>query len=144
MALPRRALEDLRRRSEEPRVRIVATSSTPETPRPRIFLRNASHESFGSVSTTSTPRTRAALDVGRVEPDVGHRRAVERLSAQLLDVGFRARGDGAHLVLGEPRYAHLLGHPLHLSGASACAVHLGHGGHEGSIDALVALDHDVR
>ena len=34
------------------------TSSTPETPRSRIFLRNASHESHDSVSTASTPRTR--------------------------------------------------------------------------------------
>lgn len=40
----------------------------------------------------------AALDVGRVEPGVGHRRAVERPSAQLLDVVVQARGDGAHPV----------------------------------------------
>lgn len=41
----------------------------------------------------------AALHVGRVEPDVGHRGAAERPSAKLLDVGVQARGDGAHLVL---------------------------------------------
>ena len=33
-------------------------SSTPETPRARTLLRNAGHESYDSVSTTPTPRTR--------------------------------------------------------------------------------------
>ena len=34
------------------------TSSTPVTPRALTFLRNASHESWDSVSTTATPSTR--------------------------------------------------------------------------------------
>lgn len=54
------------------------------------------------------------------------------------------RRDGAHLVLGEPGDAHLLGHPLHLAGARAGGVHLGDGGNEGAVRALVALDHVVR
>ena len=52
--------------------------------------------------------------------------------------------DGAHLVLGEPGDAHLLGHPLHPAGAGARGVHLGDGGDEGAVHALVALDHVVR
>lgn len=86
----------------------------------------------------------AALDVGRVEPDVGHRRAVERPCAGLLDVCVQARGDGAQLVLREPGDSHLLGHPLHLAGARARGVHLGDGGDEGAVDALVALEHVLR
>lgn len=84
------------------------------------------------------------LDVGRVEPDVGHRRAAERPCAQVLDVCVQARGDGAHLVLREPGDAYLLGHPLHLAGARAGGVHLGDGGNEGAVHAPVALDHVVR
>lgn len=84
------------------------------------------------------------LDVGRVEPDVGHRRALERPSAQILDVGVQARGDCAHLVLREPGDTHLLGRPLHLAGARAGGVHLGDGGDEGAVHAPVALDHVIR
>ena len=97
--------------------------------------------------TTAVEATRppaAALDVGRVEPDVGHRRAAERPSAQVLDVRVQARGDCAHLVLREPGDAHLLGHPPHLAGARARGVHLGDGGDEGAVDALVALEHVLR
>lgn len=86
----------------------------------------------------------AALDVGRVEPDVGHRRAGERPSAQVLDVCVQARGDCAHLVLREPGDAHLLGHPLHLAGARARGAHLGDGGDEGAVDAPVVLEHVLR
>lgn len=39
---------------------------------------------------------------------------------------------------------HLLGYPLHLAGARAGGVHLGDGGDEGAVHALVALDHVVR
>ena len=35
---------------------------------------------------------------------------------------------------------HLLGYPLHLPGAGAGRVHLGHGRHERAVDALVALE----
>lgn len=88
--------------------------------------------------------TAAALDVGGVEPDVGHQRAVEGSCAELIDGGVQARRDGAHLVLREPGDAHLLGHSLQLAGARAGGVHLGDGGHEGAVRALVALDHVVR
>ena len=97
-----------------------------------------------TTAVEATPPPAAALDVGRVEPDVGHRRAVERPSAQVLDVCIQARGDGAHLVLREPGDAHLLGHPLHLAGAGARGVHLGDGDNEGAVDALVALEHVLR
>ena len=63
--------------------------------------------------------------------DVGRRRAAERPCAQVLNVCFQAQGDGAHLVLREPGDAHLLGHHLHLAGAGARGVHLGHDGHHG-------------
>lgn len=56
----------------------------------------------------------------------------------------KSEGDGAHLVLREPGNAHLLGHPLHLAGTRAGGVHLGDGGNEGAVHALVALDHVVR
>ena len=85
----------------------------------------------------------AALDVGSVEPDVGHWLAVEGPRAELIDVGVQARRDGAHLVLGGPGHAHLLGDALHLAGARAGGVHLGDGGHEGAVHALVALDRVV-
>lgn len=61
-----------------------------------------------------------------------------------LNVGVQARGDCAHLVHGEPQDAHLLGYPLRLAGASARDVHLDHGGHEGTADALASLDHVLR
>ena len=64
--------------------------------------------------------------------------------AELLDVCVQARGDGAHLVLREPGDAHLLGRPLHLAGAGTRGVHLGHGGHEGAVDAPVAPKYALR
>lgn len=127
--------------------------------------RKASHESYDSVSTTPRPSAppaarvaadggdhggegdaplAAALDVGGVEPDVGHRLAVEGPRAELIDVGVQARRDGAHLVLGGPGHAHLLGDALHLAGARARGVHLGDGGDEGAADAPVALEHVLR
>lgn len=77
-------------------------------------------------------------------PDVGHGRAAEQPSAQLLNVGVQARGDGARLVLGKPGLAHLLRDALYLAGAGDGGAHLGHGGHKGAVDALVALDHVLR
>ena len=163
-ALPRGALEDLAEGADEARVGVRDDELHAANPRSRISLRKASHESCDSVSTTSTPRNppavrvaadgrdhgrggdaapAAALDVGGVEPDVGRRRAVEGPCAELLDVDVdvQARRDGAHLVLGEPRDAHLLDHPLYPSGARACDVYLGYGG---AVHAPVALDHVVR
>lgn len=61
-----------------------------------------------------------------------------------LNVGVQARGDCARLVHGEPRDAHLPGYSLRLAGASARDVHLDHGGHEGTADALASLDHALR
>lgn len=120
-ALPRGALEDLAERADEARVGVEPHAA------------NAGGASLA-----------AALDVSRVEPDVGHRRAVERPCAELLDVGVQARRDGAHLVLGEPRNARLLGRPLHLAGARAGGMHLGDGGDKGAVHAPVTLDHVVR
>ena len=126
------------------------TSRAPAVQREWIARRKAGHESHDTVSTTLTPKTRlpaapaAALDVGRVEPDVGHRRPVEWTSRLILDVGIQARGDDAHLVLREPGDAHLLGYSLHLAGAGGRGVHFGHGGHEGAVDAPVAIEHVLR
>lgn len=61
-----------------------------------------------------------------------------------LNVGVQARSDCAHLVHGEPQDAHLLGYPLRLASASARDVHLDHGGHEGTADALASLEHVPR
>lgn len=47
-------------------------------------------------------------------------------------------------VLGEPRDSHLLRDALHLACAGASGVHLGHGGHEGAVEAPVALEHVLR
>ena len=165
-ALPCGALEDLAERSDEPRVgvgddephaRRAARADGPEEGQPRVVRLGVNHVDAQDAPPAARVAAdgrhhgggchaplAAALDVGRVEPDVGHRGAVERPSAQLLDVGVQARGDGAHLVLGEPGDAHLLGDPLHLAGAGAGGVHLGHGGDEGAVDALVALDHVLR
>ena len=82
-----------------------------------------------------------ALDVGRVEPGVGHRGAAEGPPAQLLDVRVQARGDGAHLVLGEPGDAHLLGDSLHLACAGARGVNLVHGGDEGAVERYQCVDY---
>lgn len=82
----------------------------------------------------------AALDVGRVEPDVGYRARIERPLREVGYLGVEARGDRAHAVPAEPPDAHLLGYPLHLPGAGAGGVHLGDGRHERAVDALVALE----
>lgn len=165
-ALPRGALEDLAERPDEPRVgvqddephaRRPARADGPQEGEPRVVGLGVNHV----YAQNAPPAARiaadggdhggggdaplaAALDVGRVEPDVGHRRAVERPSAQVIDVCVQARGDCAHLVLREPGDTHLLGHPLHLAGARARGVHLGDGGDEGAVDALVALEHVLR
>lgn len=55
-------------------------------------------------SQDAPPADRVAADGRDVEPDVGHWRAVEGPRVELLDVGVKARRDGAHLVLGEPRH----------------------------------------
>ena len=109
--LPRSTLEDLAERADEPRAGVGGHAALPAT-----------------------------LHVGRVQPDVGHGRAVERPAAQLVDVGVERRGDGAHLVLAEPGDAHLLGDALHLLRAGAGGVHLGHGRGEGAVHSLVVLD----
>lgn len=83
----------------------------------------------------------AALDVGRVEPDVGYRARIERPLREVGYLGVEGRGDRAHSVPAEPLDAHLLGYPLHLPGARAGGVHLRHGGHEGAVHAPVALNH---
>lgn len=162
-ALPRGALEDLAERPDEPRVgvrddephaRRPARADSPQEGEPRVAGLGVDHVDAqdappaariaadgGDHGGGGDAPLAAALDVGRVEPDVGHRRAAERPCAQVLDVCVQARGDGAHLVLRESGDAHLLGHPLHLAGAGARGVHLGHGGHEGAVDALVALEH---
>ena len=51
---------------------------------------------------------------------------------------------GAHLILGQALDGHGPGQPLDLARAGAGGVHLGHGGHDGPVDALVALYHVVR
>lgn len=165
-ALPRGALEDLAEcpdesrvgvRDDEPHARRPARADSPQEGEPRVVRLGVNHVDAqdappaariaadgGDHGGGGDAAPAAALDVGRVEPDVGHRRAVERPCAELLDVGVQARRDGAHLVLGEPGDAHLLGHPLHLAGARAGGVHLGDGGNEGAVRALVALDNVVR
>lgn len=57
-ALPCGALEASPSVRTRPGWASETTSSTPPTPRLRILLRKASHVSYDSVSTTSTPRTR--------------------------------------------------------------------------------------
>lgn len=82
----------------------------------------------------------AALDVGRVEPDVGYRARIERPLREVGYLGVEGRGDRAHAVPAEPLDAHLLGYPLHLPGAGAGGVHLGYRRDERAVDALVALE----
>ena len=82
----------------------------------------------------------AALDVGRVEPDVGYRARIERPLREVGYLGVEGRGDRAHSVPAEPLDAHLLSYPLHLPGAGAGGVHLGHRRDERAVDALVALE----
>lgn len=165
-ALLRSALEDLAERpnelrvgvrDDEPHARRAAREDSPQEGKPRVVKLGVDHVDArdaplaariaadgGDHGGGGDAAPAAALDVGRVEPDVGHRRAVERLSAQILDVCVQARGDGTHLVLQEPGDAHLLGHPLHLAGARARGVNLGDGGDEGAVDAPVALEHVLR
>ncbi len=160
-----RCRRDLRRRRDEAPVRIgddelhagdAAVADFPEEGQPRVVRLGVHHADAqyappaARVAADGRDDGRgghaapsAALDVGGVEPDVGHRPAVEGPRAELIDVGVQARRDGAHLVLGEPGDAHLLGDALHLAGARAGGVHLGDGGHEGAVHALVALDHVV-
>lgn len=68
----------------------------------------------------------------------------ERAVGKVRYLGVEARGDGAHAVPAEPLDAHLLGYPLHLPGAGAGRVHLGHGRHERAVDTLVALEDVLR
>ena len=164
-ALPCRPLEDLRRGRDEAPVRIgddelhagdAAVADLPEECQPRVVRLGVHHADAqhappaARVAADGRDDGRgghaapsAALDVGGVEPDVGHRPAVEGPRAELIDVGVQARRDGAHLVLGESGHAHLLGDAPHLAGARAGGVHLGDGGHEGAVHALIALDHVV-
>lgn len=165
-ALPCRPLEDLRRGRDEARVRVgddelhagdAAVADLPEECQPRVVRLRVHHVDAQDAPPAARVAAdgrddgrgghaapAAAFDVGGVEPDVGHRRAAEGPRAELLDVGVKARRDGAHLVLGEPGHAHLLRDAPHLAGARAGGVHLGDGGHEGAVHALVALDHVVR
>lgn len=48
------------------------------------------------------------------------------------------------MVLRESGNAHFLGRPLYHAGAGAGGVLLGHGGHGGAVDALVAFDRVLR
>ena len=142
-------------RDDEPHARRPARADSPQKGEPRVVGLGVNHVDAqdappaariaadgGDHGGGGDAPLAAALDVGRVEPDVGHRRAVERPCAELLDVGVQARGDCAHLVLREPGDAHLLGHPLHLAGARARGVHLVDD--EGAVDAPVALEHVLR
>lgn len=83
----------------------------------------------------------AALHVGGGEPQVGRGEVSRRPGEELLDLRVEALAYGADLVLRNPLDAHGRGHPLHLPGAGAGRVHLGHGRHDGPVDALVALEH---
>lgn len=64
----------------------------------------------------------------------------ERPGRELLDLGVEAGADGAGLVPRYPLDAHGRGHPLHLPVAGVRGVHLGHGSHDGPVDALVAFE----
>lgn len=160
-ALPRGALEDLVERAEEsragfrdgePHARRPARADGQQEGEPRVLRLGVHHvdaqDAPPAAHVAADAVTTAALDVGRVEPDVGHwgarRRALGSRRAALRRAP-RCRLPGSTRwrpsVLGEPGDAHLLGHPLHLAGAGG--VHLG-GGDEGAVHALVALDHVVR
>lgn len=82
----------------------------------------------------------AALDAGRVEPDAGYRARIGRPLREVGHLGVEDRGDRAHSVPAEPLDAHILGYPLHLPGAGAGGVHLGHRRDERAVDAPVALE----
>ena len=62
---------------------------------------------------------------------------------ELIDLGVQVLAYGGDLILREALYAHRGGHPLHLPGARAGGVHLGHGRYDGPVHPLVALDHVV-
>lgn len=152
--LPRAALVDLVERSGESRVGVrddephahrPTRAASPQEDGPRVVWFGLHH--VGAQDAPPAVRVAAvvaALDVGGVELDEGHWRAVEGPCARILDVCVQARGDCAHLVLREPGDAYLLGCPLHLAGAGARGVHFGHGGHEGAVDAPVAIGHVLR
>ena len=165
-ALPGGPLEDLAERAHEPRMGVGdgeldpgdAAAADPAQEREPGVVRFSVHHAdsedsppaAGVAADRGHDRRRgdaplaAALDVGGVEPDVGHGRAVQRPAAELVDIRIQARRDGADLVLAEPGDAHLLGYALHLPGARAGGVHLGDGRHERAVDPLVALDHVLR
>lgn len=54
------------------------------------------------------------------------------------------KSNSARLFFGEHGHTHLLGDEPYLTGARASGVHLGDGGYEGAVHALMALDHVVR
>ena len=83
----------------------------------------------------------AALGVGRVEPQVGRGQVAGRPGGELLDLGVEAGAYGADPVPRYPLDAHGGGDPLHLPGAGARSARLGHGRHDGPVDAPVALEH---
>lgn len=76
-----------------------------------------------------------------VEPQVGRGKVAQRPGRELLGLGVRAGAYGADLLPRYPLDAHGGCDPLHLPGAGAGRVHLGHGRHDGPVDALVALEY---
>lgn len=83
----------------------------------------------------------AAPRVCGVEPQVGRGKVAQRPGRELFGLGVRAGEYGADLLPRYPLDAHGGCDPLHLPGAGAGRVHLGHGRHDGPVDALVALEH---
>ena len=103
-ALPRGALEDLAERPDESRAGVgddephahrPARADGPQEGEPRVVRFGVDHVDAqdarpaarvaadgGDHGSGADAPLAAALDVGRVEPDVGHRRAVERPSAR--------------------------------------------------------------
>ena len=164
--LPGGALEDLAERADEPGVgvgddeldaRDAAVPDPAEEGEPgvvRLGVDDVDAEDAAPPARVAADRRDdrrgghaalpATLHVGRVQPDIGHGRAVERPAAELLDIHVEGCRDGADLVLRQPRYPHFLGYPLHLPGAGAGGVHLGDGRDERAVDPLVALDHVLR
>ena len=88
-------------------------------------------------------RARPALDVGGVEPDVGHAQARQVAAEELLGIGVEAGRHGADLVLRQALDAHRGRHLGDLAGAGAGGVHLADRGDDRAVDPLVAL-YDVR
>ena len=135
----------------------AALAQAPEEPEPRLVGlgvddRDAQHAPPAALVAADRGHHRrrgdaalpAALDVGGVEPHVGHRGAGQRPADKLVDVGVQAGAYGADLVLAQARDAHRLGHALDLAGAGAARVHLGDSRRERPVDPLVALDHRLR